>query len=105
MGRVTQRRQVLHLDDEVAAQRLDTLAVEEPLEIRLGGTSMAVTMRTPGDDFDLVAGFAWTEGLLTDPDHLSGLQYCAGADETGRNTYNVIDIVLSDEAPLVDASA
>ncbi|HWF42959.1 MAG TPA: formate dehydrogenase accessory sulfurtransferase FdhD, partial [Acidothermaceae bacterium] len=68
MGRVTQRRQVLHLDDGVAAPRPDTLAAEEPLEIRLGGTSMAVTMRTPGDDFDLVAGFAWTEGLLTDPD-------------------------------------
>ncbi|HEY5050301.1 MAG TPA: formate dehydrogenase accessory sulfurtransferase FdhD [Acidothermaceae bacterium] len=104
MGRVTQRRQVLHLDGGVAAQRPDTLAAEEPLEIRLGGTSMAVTMRTPGDDFDLVAGFAWTEGLLTDPDHLAALRYCAGADETGRNTYNVIDLVLSDEAPLVDAS-
>jgi FdhD protein len=104
MGRVTQRRRVLHLDDGVAAERPDTLAAEEPLEIRLGGTSIAVTMRTPGDDFDLVAGFAWTEGLLTDPDHLAGLRYCAGADETGRNTYNVIDLVLSEEAPPVDPS-
>ena len=105
MGRVTQRRQVVHVADGVAAGRPDTLAAEEPLEIRLGGTSMAVTMRTPGDDFDLVAGFAWTEGLLSSPDHLAGLRYCAGADETGRNTYNVIDLLLSHEAPSVDASA
>jgi FdhD protein len=104
MGRVTQRRRVLHLDDGVGTERPDTLAAEEPLEIRLGGTSIAVTMRTPGDDFDLVAGFAWTEGLLIEPDHLSGLRYCAGADDTGRNTYNVIDLVLSEDAPLVDPS-
>jgi FdhD protein len=80
------------------------LVAEEPLEIRIGGRAVAVTMRTPGDDFDLVAGFSWTEGLITDPDHLVGLRYCAGADDAGRNTYNVIDLVLSDDAPAVDVS-
>src|SRR5450432_290028 len=105
MGRVTQGRRILHVDDGVAVERPDTLAVEEPLEIRIAGRAMAVTMRTPGDDFDLVAGFAFTEGLITDPDHLAGLRYCAGADDSGRNTYNVIDLVLSDDAPLPEADA
>jgi FdhD protein len=105
MGRVTERRRVLHIDGGVATERPDTLAGEEPLEIRVGGRPIAVTMRTPGDDFDLVAGFVWTEGLITDPDHLAGLRYCAGADDSGRNTYNVIDLVLSDDAPLPEADA
>jgi FdhD protein len=105
MGRVTQGRRVLRVDDGLAVERPDTLAVEEPLEIRIAGRAMAVTMRTPGDDFDLVAGFAFTEGLVTDPEHLVGLRYCAGADDTGRNTYNVIDLVLSDDAPPIDDGA
>jgi FdhD protein len=46
----------------------DTLVVEEPLEIRLDGTALAVVMRTPGDDADLVLGFAITEGIVTTPD-------------------------------------
>jgi FdhD protein len=105
MGRVTQGRRILHVDDGVAVERPDTLAVEEPLEIRIAGRAIAVTMRTPGDDFDLVAGFAFTEGLITDPEHLVGLRYCAGADDTGRNTYNVIDLVMSDDAPPIDDGA
>lgn len=105
MGRVTARRRVVHLDDGVVVERPDTLAAEEPLEIRIAGRAVAVTMRTPGDDFDLVAGFAWTEGLIGDPGDLVGLRYCAGADATGSNTYNVIDLVLSDAAPLPDIGA
>lgn len=45
----------------------DELAGEEPLEIRVDGTSLAVTMRTPGEDFELVAGFLLSEGVLDDP--------------------------------------
>jgi FdhD protein len=105
MGRVTERRRVVHIDDGFATERPDTLAGEEPLEIRVGGRAIAVTMRTPGDDFDLVAGFAYTEGLIIDPDHLVGLRYCAGAGDDGRNAYNVIDLVLSDDAPRPDADA
>jgi FdhD protein len=65
------------------------------LEIRAGGRAVAVTMRTPGDDFDLVAGFSWTEGLLRSPADLAGLRYCNGTDDEGRNTYNVIDLALA----------
>lgn len=71
----------------------------------MGAAPIAVTMRTPGDDFDLAAGFAWTEGLIHDPADLSGLRYCAGAAADGANTYNVIDLVLADGAPPIDPSA
>jgi FdhD protein len=89
---------VRHIDGDSQVERVETLAAEEPLEIRIDGAPIAVTMRTPGDDFDLVAGFALSEGLIARPDDLSGLRYCAGADADGRNTYNVIDVVLSDGA-------
>jgi FdhD protein len=102
MARVTQRMPVVRLDDGVRVERIDTLAAEEPLEIRAHGRPVAVTMRTPGDDFDLVAGFAWTEGLIAAPDDLAGLRYCAGADDDGRNTYNVVDLVLADGAAPIE---
>ena len=52
----------------------DLVAVEEPLEIRLGNAPLAVTMRTPGDDEDLVRGFAITEGIVLDPSELASVQ-------------------------------
>ena len=61
MGRVTERRKVLRIREGAVSERPDTLAGEEPLEIRLGGRPLAVTMRTPGDDFALAAGFASAE--------------------------------------------
>lgn len=105
MARITARRKVTRLTvSDGAALREDVLAVEEPLEIRVGGTPIAVTMRTPGDDFDLVAGFAFTEGLVTAAQQLTEMRYCAGADADGRNSYNVIDVGLTDDAPPVEAS-
>jgi FdhD protein len=89
---------VRHIDGESQVERLETLAAEEPREIRVDGEAIAVTMRTPGDDFDLVAGFALSEALIASPADLAGLRYCAGADADGRNTYNVIDLVFSDAA-------
>ncbi len=53
----------------------DSVAVEEPLEIRLRETSLAVTMRTPGDDRDLVLGFLLTEGILLTPHEVSSIQF------------------------------
>jgi FdhD protein len=65
MGGKTARRRVFRVPaDGAAQQRADLLAVEEPLEIRVDGDPLTVTMRTPGDDIDLAAGFLYTEGLL-----------------------------------------
>ena len=75
--------------------RPDTVASEEPLEIRLDGTPLAVTMRTPGDDFDLVHGFLATEGVIASLDDISSLRYCDSVDDSGRNTYNVVDVDLA----------
>ena len=75
--------------------RPDTVASEEPLEIRLAGTPLAVTMRTPGDDFDLVHGFLATEGVIASADDVAGLRYCNSVDDEGRNTYNVVDVDLA----------
>ena len=94
MGRVTTRRQVLRLDGARTVARPDTLVVEEPLEIRVAGESLAVTMRTPGDDFDLTAGFLLTEGVLRSADDLRAMRYCAGSIDEGVNTYNLLDVEL-----------
>ncbi|MFK4107084.1 sulfurtransferase FdhD, partial [Streptomyces sp. NPDC019531] len=50
MGRVTERRRVIRIRDGAVSSRPDTLVAEEPLEIRLNGKPLAITMRTPGDD-------------------------------------------------------
>jgi FdhD protein len=73
----------------------DLLAVEEPLEIRVGGRPLAVTMRTPGHDFDLAAGFLVSEGVISRGEHFSTARYCAGATDEGLNTYNVLDVTLA----------
>jgi FdhD protein len=59
-----------------AGARADLLAVEEPLEIRIGGQPLTVTMRTPGDDIDLAAGFLFTEGLLSPAVDLRQIRMC-----------------------------
>ncbi|PLW66156.1 formate dehydrogenase accessory sulfurtransferase FdhD [Streptomyces sp. SCUT-3] len=95
MARSTIRRKVLRLDGDRSTGRPDSLAAEEPLEIRIGGTPLTVTMRTPGHDFDLMAGFLVGEGVITRPDQLRSMRYCAGAGPDGANTYNVLDAVLA----------
>jgi FdhD protein len=104
VGRVTSRTPVLRIRGPVRATRPDTVASEEPLEIRLGGTALAVTMRTPGDDFDLVHGFLATEGVIGSADDLAGLRYCNSVDDEGRNTYNVVDVDLAPGVPVPDTS-
>ncbi|MFH8407429.1 formate dehydrogenase accessory sulfurtransferase FdhD [Streptomyces sp. NPDC018019] len=95
MGRVTERRRVIRIRDGAVSTRPDTLVGEEPLEIRLGGKPLAITMRTPGDDFALAAGFLVSEGVLGDAGELANIVYCAGATEDGSNTYNVVDVQLA----------
>ncbi|WP_055714452.1 formate dehydrogenase accessory sulfurtransferase FdhD [Streptomyces torulosus] len=92
MGRVTERRKVIRIRDGAVSTRPDTLVAEEPLEIRLGGKPLAITMRTPGDDFALAAGFLVSEGVLAERSDLQNIVYCAGATADGSNTYNVVDV-------------
>ncbi|MEV7503978.1 formate dehydrogenase accessory sulfurtransferase FdhD [Streptomyces sp. NPDC093018] len=92
MGRVTERRKVLRIRDGAVSTRPDTLVAEEPLEIRLNGKPLAITMRTPGDDFALAAGFLVSEGVLAAASDLQNIVYCAGATADGSNTYNVVDV-------------
>ncbi|WP_310725874.1 formate dehydrogenase accessory sulfurtransferase FdhD [Streptomyces sp. N2A] len=92
MGRVTERRKVIRIRDGAVSTRPDTLVAEEPLEIRLNGKPLAITMRTPGDDFALAAGFLVSEGVLGGTGDLQNIVYCAGATADGANTYNVVDV-------------
>jgi FdhD protein len=104
MGRVTSRRPVLRIRDGAVSSRPDTLAAEEPMEIRLDGGALTVTMRTPGDDFDLAIGFLVSEGVLTAPSDIVSARYCAGATDDGSNTYNIVDVQLAPDVPRPDTS-
>ncbi|MEQ6899684.1 formate dehydrogenase accessory sulfurtransferase FdhD [Nocardioides sp. YIM 152588] len=94
MGRVTVRRPVVRYRDGVVDRRADVLAAEEPIEIRLAGSPLTVTMRTPGDDFDLAVGFLVGEGVVHASEDVRAIRYCAGATADGQNTYNVVDVAL-----------
>ncbi|MGW0807462.1 formate dehydrogenase accessory sulfurtransferase FdhD [Nonomuraea sp. NPDC002799] len=95
MSRAAVRRRILRVKDASRTSRIDSLAAEEPLEIRLDGTPLTVTMRTPGDDFDLAAGFLVSEGAVGAAGDVSTIRYCAGATADGGNTYNVLDVRLA----------
>ncbi|ALE91350.1 formate dehydrogenase family accessory protein FdhD [Arthrobacter alpinus] len=96
MGRLVQRVKATRIDITGGRRvvREESLAVEEPLEVRLGHDSFSVTMRTPGDDFDLVAGFLVSEGIIFEPEQLISLRFCAGEDENGQQTFNVVEAQL-----------
>ncbi|MCK2219997.1 formate dehydrogenase accessory sulfurtransferase FdhD [Actinomadura sp. ATCC 31491] len=99
MSRVAAKRRVLKVKDAARLRTVDSLAAEEPLEIRLDGVPLTVTMRTPGDDFDLAAGFLVSEGAVSAPGDLAAIRYCAGATADGGNTYNVLDVRLAPGVP------
>ncbi|MEU9032956.1 formate dehydrogenase accessory sulfurtransferase FdhD [Streptomyces sp. NPDC048383] len=102
MGRVTERRRVVRIRNGVVGVRPDTLVAEEPLEIRLNGKPLAITMRTPGDDFALAVGFLVSEGVIAHASDVRAVTYCEGATEDGSNTYNVVNVQLGAEVPLPD---
>lgn len=102
MGRVTVRRPVRRLSAEGQRRRPDSLAAEEPLELRVGGKPLAVTMRTPGNDVELAHGFLLSEGVIGSSADVFSARYCDSVDDTGRNTYNVLDIALADGIPPPD---
>ncbi|MEP6843015.1 MAG: formate dehydrogenase accessory sulfurtransferase FdhD [Pseudolysinimonas sp.] len=105
MGRITTRRRITRITLGEQPRHLeDVLAVEEPLEIRVGGSALTITMRTPGHDFDLAAGFLVSEGVIADGEQLGAIRYCAGETATGENTYNVLDVTLAPGVPAPDPS-
>jgi FdhD protein len=94
--RTTTGARVLAVRRGSRRERPDTLATEEPLEIRAGGPDqeavpVAVTMRTPGHDFELAAGFLFTEGLIR-PQDVASVAYCELPDREQR--YNVVTVRL-----------
>jgi FdhD protein len=81
--------------------KTDLIAVEEPLEIRVGGRSIAVVMRTPGHDRELAAGFLVTEGVLRRRDDLLDIVRCAaGQLPEGESAENVLDVLLAPGAAI-----
>lgn len=80
-------------DDVSTSERVDTLAVEEPLQIRIDGKDFVTTMRTPGNDFELVHGLLHAEGIISRASDVATMRYCGGAvGNDGYNTYNTIDV-------------
>ncbi len=104
MGRVIARRPVLRIRDGSVTERPDSLAAEEPMEIRVDGRPLTVTMRTPGDDFDLAVGFLVSEGVVHAVGDVATARYCAGATDGGTNSYNVVDVELDPGVPAPDPS-
>ena len=96
MSRIAGRRRVTRLRvGGTAEARADHLVVEEPLEIRVLNRPLAVTMRTPGNDVELAAGFLVSEAVIHDAEEYSTARYCAGATADEGNTYNVLDVTLA----------
>jgi FdhD protein len=86
------------VEDGRVRVRPDTLATEEPMEIRLlaGQTTqtVAVTMRTPGADFELAAGFLYGEGIVDSPDNVQKISYCVDSDLDAEQRYNIVNVEL-----------
>lgn len=105
MGRIITRRRVTRFRrGATPLDRTDAVAVEEPLEIRIFGRPLTVTMRTPGHDVELAAGFLLSEGIVTARTDIVAARYCAGAAVTGPdghtgNSYNVLDLALAEAVP------
>ncbi len=98
----TARRRVTRISvgaAAAAAERADLLAAEEPLGIRIGGHAVTLTMRTPGDDIDLVAGFLISEGIVASADDIASIRICDGErcghdHAAGDAVGNIADVVL-----------
>ena len=104
MGRVTDRARIRTVRVRegrlYAGRKGDHVAVEEPLDIRLNGRQLSLTMRTPGHDVELIHGFLHGEGLIAHREDITEGRYCDGAvvdDGSGfaQNTYNVMDFTTA----------
>jgi FdhD protein len=88
--------QVSEWDDGKVRRKGDFLAAEEPLEIRVGENPLSVTMRTPGHDLELAAGFLFTEGLVQRREQIAAIKKAARDDAPNRG--NVVEVELSADA-------
>jgi len=89
-------REVAILRQGQAAAERDSVAVEEPMEVRVNGASFAVIMRTPGADRDLAAGFLLAEDVIRSDDEIGTIEYCQDVDAEGRG--NTINVTVTGEA-------
>jgi FdhD protein len=92
------RTRVRVVEDGKMRVKPDTLATEEPMEIRLitgeERQTVAVTMRTPGADFELAAGFLYGEGIVKSSDDIAKISYCVDADLDAAQQYNIVNVEL-----------
>jgi FdhD protein len=104
MGRITARRRVTrYAFGERVSRREDELTVEEPLEIRVGGRALTVTMRTPGHDVELALGLLVSEGVVHARDDVIAARHCAGEPGTDGE-FNVLDVALARGVALPDSA-
>ncbi len=96
------RARITAVAGDRARQQSDWLATEEPLEIRISdGASLDpllthVTMRTPGADFELAAGFLLAEGVIRRPEQIRQMEFCVGPAATAVQQYNIISVEVID---------
>lgn len=87
------------VEDGRATTRIDMLATEEPMEIRLRigshAQAITVTMRTPGDDFELAAGLLFAEGIITRREQLNRIEYCVECEGSAAQQFNVVTAVAT----------
>jgi len=90
------KAQVWVVENSLVRSRPDQLAIEEPLEIRLVSPrqTVAVTMRTPGADFDLTAGFLYSEGVVNHQKDIYQMSHCVDPNVDGDQRYNIINVAL-----------
>lgn len=86
------------VEDGRARVKSDHLATEEPMEIRLvtgdKRQTVAVTMRTPGADFELAAGFLYGEGIVSSREEIKRISYCVDSDVDAEQRYNIVNVEL-----------
>jgi FdhD protein len=97
---------IVALHGDTHSRRRDDVVTEEPLELRLIAGSvtrtLAVTMRTPGNDFELAAGFAYDEGIVRSRDEIAGITYCIDPEIDPEQRYNIVNVELSRHSAIPD---
>lgn len=88
-------RPMLHVERTSTCASPDSLVVEEPLEIRLDGETVSITMRTPGHDDELAVGFLFGEGILKGVDDLVALSFCQSSEEPEQR--NIVSLATAME--------